>query len=83
MSLVASTLGVGRSTVYDRLAGSTKARGPYAKADDADLLPRIRQIAAQRQRSGGGLVDRALQSDDTFGEGVTGRGSHAVCKIRL
>ena len=43
----------------------------------------MRQIAAQRQRSGGGLVDRALQSDDTFGEGVTGRGSHAVCKIRL
>ena len=52
MSLVASTLGVGRSTVYDRLAGSTKARGPYAKADDADLLPRIRQIAAQRPTYG-------------------------------
>ena len=48
MSLVASTLGVGRSTVYDHLAGSTKARGAYTKADDADLLPRIRQIAAQR-----------------------------------
>jgi len=46
VSLVASTLGVGRSTVYDRLAGSTKARGAYTKAEDADLLPRIRQIAA-------------------------------------
>ncbi len=52
MSLVASTLGVGRSTVYDRLTGSTKTRGPYTKADDADLLPRIRQIAAQRPTYG-------------------------------
>lgn len=52
MNLVASTLGVGRSTVYDRLGGSAKARGPYTKADDADLLPRIRQIAAQRPTYG-------------------------------
>ncbi|WP_445977869.1 IS3 family transposase [Sphingomonas fuzhouensis] len=52
VSLVASTLGVGRSTVYDRLTGSTKTRGPYTKADDADLLPRIRQIAAQRPTYG-------------------------------
>ena len=52
MSLVASTLGVGRSTVYDRLGGSTKARGAYTKAEDADLLPRIRQIAAQRPTYG-------------------------------
>lgn len=52
MSLVAKTLGVGRSTVYDRLTGSTRTRGPYAKADDADLLPRIRQIAAQRPTYG-------------------------------
>ncbi len=52
MSIVASTLGVGHSTVYDRLAGSSKTRGPYAKAQDADLLPRIRQIAAQRPTYG-------------------------------
>ena len=52
MSLVASTLGVGRSTVYDRLTGRTRTRGPYAKAEDADLLPRIRQIAAQRPTYG-------------------------------
>ena len=37
MSLVASTLGVGRSTVYDRLTGSTRTRGSYTKAGDADL----------------------------------------------
>lgn len=52
MSLVAKTLGVGRSTVYDRLTGSTRTRGSYTKADDADLLPRIRQIAAQRPTYG-------------------------------
>ena len=52
MSLVASTLGVGRSTVYDRLTGSMSTRGSYTKAGDADLLPRIRQIAAQRPTYG-------------------------------
>lgn len=52
MSLVASTLGVGRSTVYDRLTGRTGTRGPYTKAEDTDLLPRIRQIAAQRPTYG-------------------------------
>lgn len=52
MSPVAKTLGVGRSTVYDRLTGRTRTRGPYAKADDADLLPRIRQIAAQQPTYG-------------------------------
>ena len=52
VSLVAKALGVGRSTVYDRLAGSSKTRGPYAKAQDAALLPRIRQIAAQRPTYG-------------------------------
>ncbi len=30
----------------------TRTRGPYAKADDANLLPRIRQIAAQRPTYG-------------------------------
>lgn len=38
--------------MYDRLTGRTRTRGPYAKADDADLLPRIRQIAAQRPTYG-------------------------------
>lgn len=48
VNLIASTLGVGRSTVYDRPTGSTRTRGPYSKAQDADLLSRIRQIAAHR-----------------------------------
>ena len=52
MSLVASTLGVGRSTMYERLAGTSKARGHYAKAEDTHLLPRIRQIAVQRPTYG-------------------------------
>lgn len=41
MSLVANTLGVARSTVYARLAGRTKPRGRYTKAEDTQLLPRI------------------------------------------
>lgn len=40
MSLVANTLGVARSTVYARLAGSTKPRGRYTKAEDMQLLVR-------------------------------------------
>jgi transposase InsO family protein len=52
VSAVAATLGVGRSTVYDRLAGSTKPRGRYLKANDAQLLPLIQQIAAQRPTYG-------------------------------
>lgn len=52
MSLVANTLGVARSTVYARLASSTKPRGRYSKAEDAQLLSRIEQIAAQRPTYG-------------------------------
>jgi hypothetical protein len=52
VSLVAGTLGVGRSTVYDRLTGRTRTRGSYTKAQDTDLLPRICQIAAQRPTYG-------------------------------
>lgn len=52
VSLVASTLGVERSTLFDRVTGWTRTRGPYTKAGDADLLPRIRQIAAQRPTYG-------------------------------
>ena len=67
MSLVASTLGVGRSTVYDRLTGRTRTRGSYTKAGDADLLPRIRQIAAQRPTYGyrriAAVLNRQLRTE--------------------
>jgi hypothetical protein len=46
VSLVASTLGVARSTVYERVTGNVTSRGRYTKADDAQLLPLIQQIAA-------------------------------------
>ena len=52
VALVAITFGVGRSTAYDRLAGTAKARGRYAKANNAVMLPLIRQIAAQRPAQG-------------------------------
>ena len=68
MSLVASTLGVGRSTVYHRLTGAAKARGRYAKADDAAVLPLIRQIAAQRPSYGyrriAAVLNRQLRGQD-------------------
>lgn len=52
MSLVASTLGVARSTVYERVTGNFTSRGRYTKADDAQLLPLIQQIAAKRPTYG-------------------------------
>lgn len=52
MNAVVATLGVARSTVYDRLTGAAKPRGRYMKADDAHLLPLIREIAAQRPTYG-------------------------------
>ena len=48
MSLVAKTLGVGRSTVYDRLTGRNRTRGPYAKADDAEAPSRTRSASSRR-----------------------------------
>jgi hypothetical protein len=35
--------GVSRSNLVERLNGKSKPRGPYLKADDAELLPAIRR----------------------------------------
>ena len=42
MSRVAETLEVSRSQLHARASGSPKARGPYRKMEDAELLPAIR-----------------------------------------
>lgn len=52
MTVIAETLGVSRSTLYDRISGQAKSRGSYHKAGDADLLPLIRQIVATRPTYG-------------------------------
>jgi putative transposase len=52
MSRVAKTLGVARSTLHERTTGRTKARGPYLKTGDAELLPVICRFVDERPTYG-------------------------------
>ena len=52
MSVVARTLGVSRSHLYDRTRGEQGSRGPYRKACDADLLPLVRKLVDERPTYG-------------------------------
>ncbi|MGZ2408250.1 hypothetical protein ACVIKO_005571 [Rhizobium ruizarguesonis] len=52
MKTVADVLGVSRSNLAERLKGKSKARGPYLKADDAELLPAIRRLVDARRTYG-------------------------------
>ena len=44
MKTVAGTLGFSRSNLVDRMKGMSRQRGPYHKAEDADLLPAISRL---------------------------------------
>ena len=48
MKTVASTLGVSRSQLSERLRRETKVRTRYRKSDDAELLPAIRTLVDER-----------------------------------
>lgn len=65
MKAVADTLGVSRSQLACRAAGTAPRRGRYTKADDAWLLPMVRAIADERASYGyrrvTALLNRALQ----------------------
>ena len=52
MSAVATTLGVSRSNLHARLAGSAKPRRRYHKAQDAAVLPLITALVAARPTYG-------------------------------
>ena len=52
MSAVASTLGVSRSNLHDRLRGATGPRRRYHKAQDAVLLPLITALVSARPSYG-------------------------------
>jgi putative transposase len=52
MSAITETLGVARSNLIERRTRSTKSRGRYRKAEDADLLPLIRAIVDERPTYG-------------------------------
>ena len=48
MTTIARTLGVARSTLTDRLAGRTRPRRRYHKAQDAGLEPILTALVAER-----------------------------------
>lgn len=52
MKTVADVLGVSRSNLAERLRGKSKTRGPYLKANDAELLPAIRKLVDARPTYG-------------------------------
>lgn len=52
MKVVATTLGVSRSNLHERLHGSAKPRRSYHKAQDAAMLPRIERLVAERPTYG-------------------------------
>ena len=52
MSRVAEVLGVSRSQLRARTSGVSRPRGPYRKADGAELLPAIRRLADDRPTYG-------------------------------
>ena len=52
MSRVAETIGVSRSQLHERAAGTSKPRGAYRKVEDDDLLPVLRRLADARPTYG-------------------------------
>ena len=68
MKAVARTLGVSRSNLTDRLAGKSKARGRYRKAEDAEIEPEIRVLVDRRPTYGyrriTALLNRQRQSEN-------------------
>lgn len=61
MSRVAEVLGVSRSQLQARTTGRSKTRGPYLKAEDAELLPVLRRLVDARPTYGYPLPGRALR----------------------
>jgi len=68
MTAIASTLGVARSNLIERLAGSSRPRGRYHKTEDSRLLPLIRQLVDKRPSYGYRritmLLNRRRQNED-------------------
>ena len=52
MSRVAEVLSVSRSQLHSRAAGTSNPRGPYCKAEDAELLPVLRRLVDARPTYG-------------------------------
>jgi hypothetical protein len=63
VKVVADTLGVSRSNLVERLAGSAKPRRRYQKAQDAAVLPLVRQLVDARPTYGYRRITALLNRD--------------------
>ena len=67
MTTIARTLGVARSTLTDRLAGRTRPRRRYHKAQDAAVVPLITALVTARPTYGyrriTAILNRRLRSE--------------------
>jgi transposase InsO family protein len=67
MKRIAQALGVSRSNLIERAHGRSPARGPYKKAGDDELLPRVRRFVDERPTYGyrriAALVNRELAEE--------------------
>ena len=63
MKAVAETLGVSRSNLVERLAGSAKPRRRYHKAQDAAVLPLVRRLVDARPTYGYRRITALLNRD--------------------
>lgn len=68
MNSIASVMGVARSHLYERTRGSGRARGPYRRQGDGEILPLIRRLVDERPTYGyrriTALLRRNLAKDD-------------------
>jgi transposase InsO family protein len=69
VSRVAETIGVSRSQLHARTAGSSKPRGRYRKAGDDELLPALRRLVDERPTYGYRRIT-ALLSRERRAEGL-------------
>jgi transposase InsO family protein len=63
VSVIAQTIGVSRSQLHARASGASRCRGPYRKAEDAELLPAIRRLVDERPTYGYRRIAALLNRD--------------------
>ncbi len=80
MKAVAETLGVSRSNLVERLAGSGKPRRRHHKAQDAAVLPLVRRLVDARPTYGYRRIT-ALLNRDLAAEGLASANHKRVYRL--
>jgi putative transposase len=80
MKTIAETLSVARSNLYDRLQGTTHARGRYHSRGDAELLARITRLVTARPTYGYRRITAVLNRE-LKGEGLPAANHKRVYRL--